>query len=150
MEKKHLLLATDGSAGAHAALRQAIELAHKADATLTVAYVRREPLPVLGDPYYQCALSRELGVARKVVDEATRESCAAGVEIETEILEGHAADRIVELARSRAADLIVMGCRGRGAVTGALLGSVSAAIVHKADRPVLVVKPRAAVARRAA
>jgi nucleotide-binding universal stress UspA family protein len=150
MRKKQFLIATDGSPGAGIALRQAMALAREADATLTVAYARRAPLPVPGDPYYQRALSHELDVARTVLAEAARVAADAGVDVETEILEGNAADRIVELARSRAVDLIVVGSRGRGAVTGALLGSVSESIVHKADRPVLVVKPRASVARRAA
>jgi nucleotide-binding universal stress UspA family protein len=150
MVQKQFLIATDGSPGGRAALRQAIELARGADARLTVVYARRAPLPILGDPYYQRALSDELALARTVVAEAAREVSAWGVEVETEILEGNAADRIVELARSRGADLIIVGSRGRGAVAGALLGSVSESIVHKADRPVLVVKPRAAAARRAA
>ncbi len=51
---------------------------------------------------------------------------------------------IVELARSRDVDVIVVGSRGLGAVAGTLLGSVSRAVVHDADRPVLVV-PHAAV-----
>jgi nucleotide-binding universal stress UspA family protein len=151
MHKKQFLVATDGSSGAQIALRQGIDLAREADARLVILYVRRAPLPFVGDPYYQCALSRELGVARKVVDDAARVAGASGVEIDTEILEGHAADRVVELARSLAVDLIIVGCRGRGGVTGAVLGSVSESIVHKADRPVLVVKARgAAGARRAA
>jgi nucleotide-binding universal stress UspA family protein len=150
MQRKQFLIATDGSPGAVAALRQAIALAREADAKLTIAYVRRAPLPVLGDPYYQRALSKELEVARAVVAEAARAAAAAGVEVTTEILEGHTADRIVELARTRGVDVIIVGSRGRGGVTGALLGSVSESIVHKADRPVLVVKPCASVARRAA
>jgi nucleotide-binding universal stress UspA family protein len=46
---------------------------------------------------------------------------------------------VVELARARNAALIVVGTRGLGAVTGALLGSVSSSIIHRTDRPVLVV-----------
>lgn len=38
-----------------------------------------------------------------------------------------------------AADVIAVGSRGRSAVSSALLGSVSNALVHNADRPVLVV-----------
>jgi nucleotide-binding universal stress UspA family protein len=150
MRKKQFLVASDGSACAHAAMREAITLAREADALLTVVCVRRAPLPFLGHPYYECALSRELGVASTVVAEAARQARASGLAVETEILEGNAADRIVELGSSRGVDLIIVGCRGRGGVTGAVLGSVSASVVHKADRPVLVVKPRAAADRRAA
>jgi len=71
----------------------------------------------------------------------------AGVASESEILEGDAAEEILGLARLRDADLIVVGSRDLGRVAGAMLGSVSNAVVHNADRPVLVVKPRAARAR---
>ena len=59
--------------------------------------------------------------------------------MEFQILEGNAADRVVQFARDRNAPLIVVGSRGLGAVAGAVLGSVSTAIIHRADRPVLVV-----------
>ena len=73
-------------------------------------------------------------------------ACAAeaGVAGESEILEGDAAEEILGLARLRDADLIVVGSRDLGRVAGAVLGSVSHAIVDNADRPVLVVKPRVA------
>jgi nucleotide-binding universal stress UspA family protein len=150
MQKKRFLIGTDGSPGALEAVRQGIVLARQANAAVTVVYVRPAPLPVLGDPFYQCALSKDFGVARAALAQASRQFSAAGLEGETEVHEGSAADRIVELASSRGADLIVVGSRGRGAIAGALLGSVSESVVHKADRPVLVVKPRAVIGRRAA
>ena len=63
------------------------------------------------------------------------------VPYETELLEGSPVEAVLELARSRNVDLIVVGSRGLGAVKGSLLGSVSSAIVHHADRPVLVARP---------
>jgi len=95
-------------------------------------------------------LSAELARARAVVEEAAARVAAAGVEVETEILEGNPPDRIADLARSRTLDLIIVGSRGRGGIVGGLLGSVSEGVVHRADRPVLVVKPRAKTACRAA
>jgi nucleotide-binding universal stress UspA family protein len=150
MKKKHFLIATDGSPGACEAVAQGTALAREAGASITLVCVRHAPLPVLGDPYYQRTLSAELARARAVVDQAVAGVVAAGVEVDTEVLEGHPADGIAELARSRGVDLIIVGSRGRGSIAGALLGSVSEGVVHRADRPVLVVKPRARSARRAA
>ncbi len=149
MQKHRYLVAVDGSAGSREALRHAIELAQGTDAALTLVFVRHAPLPVLGDPYYQRALSKELEHGRAVIAEAVDQATAAGIDVETDVLEGSAADGIVAAGRTCDAALIILGSRGRGAVTGTLLGSVSEAVMHRADRPVLVVKPHS-TARKAA
>jgi nucleotide-binding universal stress UspA family protein len=77
--------------------------------------------------------------ARAALDHAQSLVRNEGCEADAEVLEGNAPDRVVELAQARNAPLIVVGSRGLGAVAGALLGSVSSAIIHRADRPVLVV-----------
>ncbi len=147
---KRIVIGTDGSAGGREAAEQGVKLARATGAIATLVYVRQSPLPILGDPYYQRALSAELRRARAAVDEAAAYAAEAGVDTEVEILEGDPAEQIVELARLRDADLIVVGSRGLGAVAGALLGSVSWAIVHHADRPVLVVGQAAQAEQQAA
>jgi nucleotide-binding universal stress UspA family protein len=147
---KRIVIAHDGSDGSVEALEQGLELARGARAVATVVYVRQAPLPIAGDPFYARALSKELRHGRDVLAEARLYAAAFGIVPETELLEGDAAEQILELARLRGADLVVVGSRGRGAVTEALLGSVSLAIVRGADRPVLVVKRRARRERRAA
>jgi nucleotide-binding universal stress UspA family protein len=146
---KQILVAADGSEDGRNALEEAVELAAAAGARLTIAYVRQAPPPVLGEPFYARSLSAELRHANEIVAVATGVARTAGVEAEAEVLEGDPATRILELARLRDVDLIVVGSRGLGALAGTLLGSVSRDVLHHADRPVLVATRRAA-RRRAA
>ena len=50
---------------------------------------------------------------------------------------------LVDVAGSVAADLLVVGSRGRGPVTGAVLGSVSQVLISHAEAPVAVIGPPA-------
>jgi hypothetical protein len=53
--------------------------------------------------------------------------------------QGEPHKRIVELAREKDSDLIVMGARGLGFIKGMLIGSVTDAVVKSAPCPVLVI-----------
>jgi nucleotide-binding universal stress UspA family protein len=143
-----IVIATDGSEGADGAAAAGARVARTLGTTVILVYVRPS-LEALGDPYYQEKLSEQMAHARAAVGRARELVVQEGIDAEEEILEGRAADRVVELARDRNAPLIVVGSRGLGAVAGALLGSVSSAIIHRADRPVLVVpRPSAATDSR--
>jgi len=61
--------------------------------------------------------------------------------IETVVLSGGAAEKIVQDAVEHGSDLVVVGARGRGAVKRLLLGSVSESVLRHASCPVLVVPP---------
>jgi len=69
----------------------------------------------VGDPYYQRALSAELQHAR-CHRRRKGPRGYAGAECEAVILESDAADRVLELARVRKADVIVVGARPLGTV----------------------------------
>ncbi len=147
---KRILIATDGSAGGREAVEQGLALAATTGAHATLVYVGKPPLPIVGDACYQRVLSVTQRHARQVVDDAAARSAELGVETEREILEGDPAEQIVQLARVRDADVIVVGSRALGSITGTLLGSVSRSVVNTADRPVLVVTRRPKERREAA
>ena len=55
------------------------------------------------------------------------------------VLHGHAGQLIIETARNRLCDLIVMGCRGYDGFNAALLGSTSTYVLHHSPCPVLII-----------
>jgi len=137
---KRLLIAIDGSDGGHVAVEEGLALATDLAATVTFVCVRKAVPPRLGTPFYERSLHQGLEQSRSVIEEAMELAAEAGIEADGEILEGDAADEIVSLADNRDADLIVVGSRGHGPLAGALLGSVSSAVVQHAQCPVLVAK----------
>ena len=72
------------------------------------------------------------------VDSVRQTGGLDGVDVVTEVLEGHAGERLIALSRD--ADLIVVGSRGRGGFMGLLLGSVTTYVVNHAHCPVVVVR----------
>ena len=65
---------------------------------------------------------------------------AAGVPFEHEIGSGDPAQTLIEVAGRHGCEAIIMGARGWGAMRGALLGSVSQAVLHSSTMPVTIVK----------
>ena len=56
------------------------------------------------------------------------------------VREGHPATEIVEEARSRCVDAIVMGTHGRGAIMSTLMGSVSKEVLEHTPCPLVVIR----------
>lgn len=131
-----IVAAVDASAPSLAAVDEAVNLAAELEAPLVFAYVRRGPAGVFGRPVYQNRLTAENERARRVLDHALQIANAGEVEAEAEILEGSPSQRIVEFARDRNAQLVVVGSRRRR-----FGPSVARAVTRTADRPVVVAAP---------
>lgn len=138
---QQILIATDGSPSAHDAIDVGLELAKEQGADVTFVHVTDPTEFQGGRPGMHAIAHREeiddSEVALKAAGEAAEE---AGVSYALERISGETVESIVALADEKDADVIVIGSRGRGAVTTALLGSISHGVLKRAGRPVLVVK----------
>jgi nucleotide-binding universal stress UspA family protein len=142
--KRGILVGVDGSPPAKVAVDWAAREAASRHLPLTVVHVLGLPVVMMWPevpmpPDYvgwQEDQGRKiLGAACTVAEQAAGDS--GGVRIHTEMPTGQTVVTLVELTRD--ADLVVVGCRGHGAVTRGLLGSVSSGLVHHAHCPVAII-----------
>lgn len=140
---ERILLAVGGPDATEPA-RLAGRLGSALGSRLTIVSVYPTTSSVLGEPNYSDHLVARIAEADEALARAQRITLDEGLPEppELERLEGDPTERIVELARERAFDLIVMGTRRRGRVGAALLGSVSHGVAARAGVPVLVVPER--------
>jgi len=141
-----ILCGVDDSHDARLALRHAARLAEALDVRLVVAHVVQPPLPsprigptasqLTAIPHEALLASGE-AIVEKLLDEE-----GLG-HVERRVTLGFPADRLADLADDEAAELVVVGSRGRGAIKAALLGSVSNALIGVARCPIFVIPPQA-------
>ena len=137
---KRILVAVDGSEHGLKAAQAAGEMArqHKSELWVVVAY---DVLPkYLGEPNLQEAINQRLNHSEEIYAAAIQEIGKVPHPLNKEILEGPAAEAILSVARMRGVDLIIMGTRGLGRLTSALLGSQSNKVVGEASCPVMLVR----------
>ena len=138
---KQILIATDGSPSAQEAVDVGLELAKEQGADVTFVHVTAP------DEYrggrggtHALAHTEEIDESETALKRAAEAADTADISYALERISGETVETIVALADTKNADMIVLGNRGRNAVTAALLGSVSQGVLHHAKRPVLVVK----------
>lgn len=137
-----ILLAFDGSTCSRSALATALSLAKAEGAKLTLCTVV-DPIQVADKnapaPPTQAALNAACADAKSMLDEALSQARAAGIDAETQLMEGEPAYEIDQYARQIAADAIVIGTHGRSGLKRLLLGSVAEETLRNSRVPVIVV-----------
>lgn len=143
-----ILVATDGSDDASAAVTNAISLARALEIPLygvTVVETRTAYDTGIVDP--EEAEERLRDQARDSLDELERAASEAGVSITTAVRSGPPHEEILAYADEHDIGLLVVGSRGRSSFRRALLGSTVDGVVRLSDRPVLVVDDEGASER---
>jgi nucleotide-binding universal stress UspA family protein len=143
---RHILIATDGSELAQKAVRQGLELAKHLGATVAAVTVT-EPWPVamvdgvvVSSPIeeYEKAMAQDARKTLAAVDELAGKlgiACAT-----VHLADRYPAEGIVEEAKARGCDLIVMASHGRRGIAKLVLGSQATRVLTLSTVPVLVCK----------
>lgn len=151
---KKILVAFDGSEASKHALDHAVNFAESFHSELLIlSVVPRVMMPVFPDEGFGAApitAAQDMGeyqdkmkeIYHKSLDEARKDinDHFPGMKVETLLMEGRPSSTIVSAADEYDADLIVIGSRGIGGITGWILGSTSRNVVESCTKPILVVK----------
>jgi nucleotide-binding universal stress UspA family protein len=150
-----IVVGVDGSEGSRRALLWAAREASFRGAALEVIHTY-EPEPAKVSYAYDETMGAEVWeTVHEAIEAAARRAAVSAqalvddmigeldeVEVEGSAIEGrHAAQTLIE--RSRDADMLVLGSRGRGGFKRLLLGSVSQQCAHHAECPVVIVRSAA-------
>lgn len=143
--QRRILIATDGSETANEAAAFGMEMVGCSGAKIYAIYV------IDTTPYRSVSLDKIwsneiLDEFERVGHEATsyveRIGKSVGVEVESRVLRGHPAEKIINFAEDNNIDMIIIGSLGKGGYERFVLGSVSEKVVSHAKVPVLVVRER--------
>ena len=142
MTYKKVLVAVDGSREAEWALKKAIEVCKRNDASLIIGHVIDTRNYPTMEAYDMTISQRAEEYANEILDKYKAEAEAAGIkEVVTEIEPGSPKVKITRaIGPKHEADLIICGATGLNAVERFLIGSVSENIVRSAKCDVLIVR----------
>lgn len=140
MRVKTILVPLDGSILAESALTPAVDLAREYGAKLVLLRAAEAHSLPMADPTE--AQVQAVRAAESYLADARGRVAQAGVaEIETSVWYGPPAEAVVEAARFRGADLIVMSSHGRSGLGRLVLGSVAESVQRATRVPILLIRP---------
>ena len=145
---KKILVPLDGSKLAECVLPHVESIAQLRGVQNVVFLRVVEPLPVLSEPYGAFLSAEDIKhIASKDRDDAAnylkklvKQTTYDGVDVETKVITGKAAESIAEYATKNGVDLIIIATHGRSGVSHWVWGSVADRVLRSACVPVLMVR----------
>jgi nucleotide-binding universal stress UspA family protein len=141
---KQVLVPLDGSDHARQALPVATDLARRAQAEMVL--LQAIPPTIEAYPYTPLPMSVRIPLRTQALDELgalADDLRRQDVPVTPLVVEGYAADVIVDLATQRAVDLIVMATHGYTGIKRWALGSVADKVLHATSTPLVLVRAQA-------
>lgn len=144
---RRILHPTDFSKASAPADKRAVEMAKGNRAELLLVHVLAPAVPMMADGYISPKVYEDLANAtradgQKRLAGLVRKAKQAGSRARGLLLDGVPHERIAQAARSKKADLVVIGTHGRTGFAKLFLGSVAARVLTVAPCPVLTVRGR--------
>ncbi len=140
-----ILVPLDGSKRAEAILPHVEELALRFHARLIFLQVV-EPPPIMTDsevPYlegFQAQMEELTKQAELYLETVNGQFREEGIQSKIHVSHGPVVDGILNTAKSEDADLIAIASHGRTGLSRIFYGSVAVGVLHRADRPLLIVR----------
>lgn len=137
-----ILMATDGSKHSKKTIEQTIKLAKKFDPEVTILYVI-EVNPQQGYDFFASYRAKEeelVSSGENVLKKTAEAFKEQGIIVKTRLEKGNPSDIICDISQKENYDLVIMGGRGLGKISGVLLGSVSNAVVNCLHNNIMIIK----------
>ena len=140
MAPKKILVPLDGSRLAEVALPEAFDFGRGGATLVLVRAAEAARLPAADPTEAQVTVVREAeGYLASIAERARK----AGVKnVETSVWYGAPAESIIDAARTRSIDLIVMSSHGRSGLGRLVLGSVAESVLRGTTTPILLLRDR--------
>lgn len=140
-----ILVPLDGSKRAEAILRHVEELAQRADAKVSFLRVVEPesitpPSPENHVAMNVLSLEERTQEAKKYLACLKGEFREKGIQVQTYVAQGSVVGTILNIAAREDADLIAMASHGRSGLARVFYGSVAAGVLHRIDRPLLLIR----------
>ncbi len=142
-----ILVPLDGSENSECILEHVRAIATGCHVPAVVLLRVIEPFPAyymdyrISEEFIRQAQDAAKADARDYLTKTADKMKKEGMFVSTQVMEGKAADTILDFATKNGVDLIIMATHGRTGVSRWALGSVADKVVRTSDAPVLVVAP---------
>ena len=142
---KTILVPLDGSERAEAILPHVEELARSIVAKVIFLQVRQSIPSLIGPEVayidqYQMMLDQLTEESEKYLKKLQEEFSGKHIDADICVTQGPIVERIINVAGRESADLIAIASHGRTGLSRAFYGSVAAGVLHRIDRPLLIIR----------